>query len=48
MNYLIGKGVDTKLSFQTMESVRKGKGLKPEMEEAMKKQDVPDWYIDSC
>ncbi len=48
MNYLIGKGVDPKLSFQTMESVRKGKGLKPEMEEAMKKQDVPDWYIDSC
>lgn len=48
MNYLIGKGVDPKLSFQTMESVRKGKGLKPEMEEAMKKQNVPDWYIDSC
>ncbi len=48
MNYLIGKGVDPKLSFQTMESVRKGKGLKPEMEEAMKAQDVPDWYIDSC
>ena len=48
MNYLIGKGVDPKLSFQTMESVRKGKGLKPEMEEAMKAQNVPDWYIDSC
>lgn len=48
MNYLIGKGVDPKLSFQTMESVRKGKGLKPEMEEAMRAQSVPDWYIDSC
>ncbi|HBI63921.1 MAG TPA: PolC-type DNA polymerase III [Clostridiales bacterium] len=48
MNYLLGKGVEPKLSFQTMESVRKGKGLKPEMEEAMKAQDVPDWYIDSC
>lgn len=48
MNYLIGKGVEPKLAFQTMESVRKGKGLKPEMEEAMKQNDVPDWYIDSC
>src|SRR5699024_9827737 len=26
----------------------KGKGLKPEMEEAMKQNHVPDWYIDSC
>lgn len=48
MNFLIAKGVDPKLSFQTMESVRKGKGLKPEMEEAMRAQDVPEWYIDSC
>ena len=48
MNYLIGKGVQPKLAFQTMESVRKGKGLKPEMEEAMRAQNVPDWYIDSC
>lgn len=48
MNYLIGKGVEPKLAFQTMESVRKGKGLKPEMEEAMKQNHVPDWYIDSC
>ena len=31
-----------------MESVRKGKGLKPEWEEEMKKHDVPDWYIGSC
>ena len=26
----------------------KEKGLKPEWEEAMKAQDVPDWYIWSC
>ena len=31
-----------------MESVRKGKGLKPEWETAMKEKNVPDWYIWSC
>lgn len=31
-----------------MESVRKGKGLKPEWIGEMKKHDVPDWYIESC
>lgn len=25
-----------------------GKGLKPEYEEAMRAQDIPDWYIGSC
>ncbi len=48
MIYLINKGVDSALSFTIMESVRKGKGLKPEWEVAMKEKDVPDWYIDSC
>ncbi len=48
MNYLISKGVQSKLSFDTMESVRKGRGLKPEMEEAMHEQNVPEWFIDSC
>ncbi len=48
MIYLINKGVDSALSFTIMESVRKGKGLKPEWEEAMKEKDVPDWYIWSC
>ena len=28
--------------------VRKGKGLKPEMEEAMIEHNVPAWFIDSC
>ena len=48
MIYLINKGVESALSFTIMESVRKGKGLKPEWEEAMKAQGVPDWYIWSC
>ncbi len=48
MTYLINMGVESSLSFTIMESVRKGKGLKPEWEEAMKAQNVPDWYIWSC
>ena len=48
MNYLMDKGVAPKLAFTTMESVRKGKGLKPEMERAMMDVNVPEWFMDSC
>ena len=48
MIYLIEKGMDKELSFTIMESVRKGKGLKPEWEEMMTAHGVPDWYIWSC
>jgi DNA polymerase-3 subunit alpha (Gram-positive type) len=48
MIYLIGKGMDKELSFTIMESVRKGKGLKEEWEQAMTEAGVPDWYIWSC
>lgn len=48
MIYLIHQGMEPELSFKIMESVRKGKGLTPEWEEAMKEHDVPDWYIWSC
>lgn len=48
MNYLIFKGLPPKMSFTIMESVRKGRGLKPEHEEAMIENNVPDWYINSC
>jgi len=48
MLYLIYKGVKPKLAFKTAESVRKGKGLTPEFEEAMREKGVPDWYINSC
>ena len=48
MNYLIDKGVKPKLAFTTMESVRKGRGLKPEMEQAMEEAQVPEWFMDSC
>lgn len=48
MIYLISKGLESELSFTIMESVRKGKGLKPDWIEEMKNHDVPDWYIESC
>ncbi|MDD6041366.1 MAG: PolC-type DNA polymerase III [Clostridia bacterium] len=48
MNFLISKGMQEKMSFDIMESVRKGRGLKPEWEEAMREHDVPDWAIESC
>ena len=48
MNDLIAYGVEKSLSFKIMESVRKGKGLTPEFEAAMKEANVPDWYMDSC
>jgi len=49
MLYLIQHhDMDKAQSFKIMEDVRKGKGLKPEYEEAMIEHGVPDWYIESC
>ncbi|MEG2506328.1 MAG: PolC-type DNA polymerase III [Longicatena sp.] len=48
MVYLLHKGLEPKLSFTIMESVRKGKGLKDEWIPKMKACGVEDWYIDSC
>ncbi len=48
MVYLINQGLDEALSFTIMEGVRKGKGLKPEQEKAMREKGVPEWYIWSC
>ena len=48
MLYLIHHGVEKQMAFKIMESVRKGKGLSTEMEEAMRAENVPDWYISSC
>ena len=51
MLYLISKGLEPKMSFKIMESVRKGKVKKNGFEEgwveAMHDHDVPQWYIDS-
>lgn len=48
MLYLIKKGMQPKVAFKIMESVRKGRGLTEEQETSMRENDVPDWYIDSC
>ncbi len=47
MVYLIYKGLEPSRAFKIMESIRKGKGVKPEDEEYMRGFDVPDWYIES-
>lgn len=48
MMYLIHKGIDPLLSFKTMESVRKGKGIKPDVVEQLRAGGIPEWYIESC
>ncbi|GMA08073.1 DNA polymerase III PolC-type [Tetragenococcus halophilus subsp. flandriensis] len=48
MVYLMHAGLDAGMAFQIMEHVRKGKGIPDEWQAEMKKNNVPDWYIDSC
>ncbi|MBO5869249.1 MAG: PolC-type DNA polymerase III, partial [Clostridia bacterium] len=48
MVYLMHKGLDSSIAFESMERTRKGRGLTPEQEAAMREKDVPQWYIDSC
>ena len=48
MNALIASGVEASMAFKTMEAVRKGRGLTPQMEEAMREAHCPEWYIDTC
>ena len=45
---LMHYGLQPKMAFDIMESVRKGRGLTPVWEAAMKEHNLPSWYIDSC
>ena len=51
MLYLMEMGVEPKMSFDIMEAVRKGKvkkgGFNDGWEDAMRANNVPDWYIES-
>lgn len=48
MNFLLQKGVEPSRAFWIMEDVRHGEGLTEEQEAAMRENDVPNWYIESC
>lgn len=48
MSYLIKNGLEPKIAFNIMEDVRKGKKIKPEYNELLLQNNIPQWYIDSC
>ncbi len=48
MGYLIAKGIEPKIAFTVMETVRKGKGIAPEFEKIMVAHNVPAHFISSC
>jgi DNA polymerase-3 subunit alpha (Gram-positive type) len=48
MVYLMHMGLDSSIAFDSMERTRKGRGLLPEQEAAMREKNVPEWYIASC
>lgn len=48
MVYLIHNGLEDSLAFKVMEHVRKGKGIPDDWQKAMRDEQVPEWYIDSC
>jgi DNA polymerase-3 subunit alpha (Gram-positive type) len=48
MLYLIYNGLEKGMAFKIMEDVRKGKGLTADYEQAMKDNNIPEWYISSC
>ena len=47
MNFLMDMGLSKELSFEITERIRKGKGLEEKHISLMKKNKIPDWYIES-
>ncbi|MBD5807319.1 PolC-type DNA polymerase III [Lactobacillus sp. 0.1XD8-4] len=48
MTDLIHYGLDSEISFQIMEHVRKGRGIPEDWQKKMHEANVPQWYMDSC
>lgn len=48
MNNLIQMGVANFTSFDTMEKVRKGKGIPEKYLDEIREHEVPEWFIESC
>ena len=48
MIYLMQKGMDRRTAYSIMEGVGRKKGFTKEMQTAMVKLEVPDWYINLC
>lgn len=48
MTYLTDKGLEPKIAFAIMESVRKGKKVAPQLADIMRAHNVPEYYISSC
>jgi len=42
------KGLEDNLAFKIMEYVRKGRGIPDDWQAEMRKNNVPEWYIESC
>lgn len=47
MHTLMAMGGEASISFKTMESVRKGRGLTEEMEQNLDKLHAPEWFVNS-
>jgi len=47
MNTLMAMGGEASISFKTMESVRKGRGLTEEMEKNLAALNAPEWFVNS-
>ncbi len=48
MKYLIAHGVDSSTAFKIMEKVRKGKKIPEEFLPILRKQGIPEYYIEAC